>query len=263
MYRLALTIIAALFSLSAYADTTKLTIATTHVPPYIIQQENGEASGIAIDLIDAASARCNIQTEYSLVSWARALKMSERGDVDAIMPLAKAKGRDKLFDFPITALLDFEMTIFGRTTDKLTFSGSMQELKGKTVGTLRSIIVSEAFAKAEKNGVFTRAKSDTYEALALGLSRNRLDVFVGEKQMGIWAIESLSLQSELAPIAPPIETLPVYLAFSKTGKSTLAVPFDACLRAELNSGKLAELISKYRQSSLQVANRTPTVDEKQ
>ncbi len=254
---------AALFSFASNADVTKLTIATTHVPPYIIQQEDGNASGIAIELIDAASARCNIQTDYTLVSWTRALKMSARGDAEAIMPLAKASGREETFDFPSTPLLNFEMTIFGRKEEAFTFSGNMQDLKGKTVGTLRSIIVSEAFTKAEKNRVFTRAKRDTYQALARGLSRNRLDVFVGEKQMGLRAIKGLSLQDELTPIAPPIEILPVYLAFAKTNKPTLAAKFDTCLQTELNEGKLAKLVAKYRQTPLQAAHHTPIADEKQ
>lgn len=237
------------------ASAREFEVASVLVPPYVMQEKSGAMSGIAVDLVNAASKRCALTPKYKILGWARALQTAEHGEVDAIMPLAHAPGRSDIFYFPKTPLFKFELSVFARRGDAQVFRGDLNALKGLTVGTLRNIVVSEQFEAAIHKGIFSRSKRDSYQALALGLSRKRLDVFVGDRRMGEWAISDMALQGTLETLQTPIRLQPVFLAFSKTvNNAPLAIAFNQCLQDELLSGTVKSLTTKYRYPPIHTAN---------
>lgn len=247
MYKLLKTLalsLLALQSITLYAE--EVTIATVHVPPYVIQHGDGSISGIAVDLTNSAAEQCGLTPKYQVMGWARALLMSERGGIDAIMPLAHAPGRMEKYEFPNTPLLDFEMTVFLRSQNDVGYDGTIKSLQGLNIGTLRSIIVSDEFSAAEKQGLFKRSKRDSYIALALSLDRHRIDAFIGEKRMGLRAISEMNLNGKLTPAAPPLGLLPVYVAFSQKSNKHAQVPnFDRCLQTVRSASTIDSLVKRY------------------
>ncbi len=224
----------------------ELHFIATHVPPYFIKNEQGFLTGIGPDILNTAAQECGVPIKISLSSWARALRIAEMNKVDAILPLAKTPKRTEQYIFSEKPIFTFEMAVFTKTQFKGKIDNNLSALHGKNVGTLRNIIVSPTFTKAQQNNLFTHDVRDSYALLAVAVARERLDAFVGERKMGNWGIRSQELSDEISANGESINTMPVYIAYSKnTNKVPQLKQFDKCLSAILTSDFLTKLHSSY------------------
>lgn len=227
-----------------------INIATPHVPPYIIAEEGKETRGILVDLIRDSYRRCDVQVNFHKTNWKRAIRQSEHGEVDAIMPLAKATGRENIYGFHHTPLTVFRMAVFHNAAQPVPYRGDLRALTGKTVGTMRNIIVSPAFNQLVASGAIERLELDSYLALMNNLARGRLQAVIGEQRMGKWAALSIDNTNDVRQVGPTFAELPVYLGFSKAqGQSGNVSRFETCLQEELATGSLTRLFAAYGELS--------------
>lgn len=236
MYRVILVLLTAFCGTPLWAadqvQTQPLQIVTTHVPPYFTYADDGSSSGIGADLLTAASRECGIPIKLNNHTWARALRHAEMGHADAIAPLAKTEERAKIYMYSARPIFILDMAVFTLRKDKKTLSPDLRELYGKTIGTIRNAYISKAFEKARKRRLFKLEAREEYAAMALSLSRNRLDAFVGDRKMGEYGIRLHGLEGDISASDQSLYIMPVYLAYSKkAGREDLYQKFDQCLMA--------------------------------
>ena len=67
------------------ADGDTLTFSAADFPPVISRDKNGEAQGLAVDVLNEISARTGTQFKIVLYPWKRALEKAKSGTVDGVI----------------------------------------------------------------------------------------------------------------------------------------------------------------------------------
>ncbi len=84
----------------AYAETEKLVVATREIPPFVIRQENGALSGIAIDLWRGIASDLGVEYEFKETDLSGMLEGVRDGSFDlAVAALTVTPEREALVDF--------------------------------------------------------------------------------------------------------------------------------------------------------------------
>lgn len=95
-----LTFIAIMAFLTTTATAQKITVGTKKAPPFVIKQENGEWSGISIDLWKQVAEDLGVEYEIKEYDLQGLLNAVENKEVDiAVSPLTITSAREERIDF--------------------------------------------------------------------------------------------------------------------------------------------------------------------
>ena len=130
-------------------------------------------------MIRLALKPLNIQPKFEITNWARSFQNAKTGAIDALIPTIHSHDREEFFIFPEEPLAILKMVLIGRADDAIPYNGSLESIKGYTVGRIRNARVSPAFDAAAMNGIFHIDDSSRFELLALGVVRGRIDLMAG------------------------------------------------------------------------------------
>ncbi len=226
------------FSLTAEAE--KLVFVSNEFPPYTMSQE-GQASGIHVDIIREFCTRNGIEPEIRIVPWARALMEVKEGDAIGIFPAVKTDERTGFLWYPSEPLGSDKNVIvmLKGTGENIT---TLDDLKQKTVGVVRGYSYSPEFDTHQ--GVKKDESVD--DAMMLRkLAEGRTEFAVGEE--GNLQFLSLHIGIELETALILFED-PNYVAFSKaSGKQgqALADTFAQTMRQFRKEGVIEHIIARY------------------
>jgi len=189
-------------------------------PPYIIIDEKGSVSGVAVELIKQALAPLDIEPQFRISNWARAFKSATSGKIDALIPAIKSPDREEHLAYTETPLAHLQMALLHQKGSSATFDGSMESLKGSLIGRIRNARVSKSFDEAAKTGLFNIEERNSFGLLALAVAHGRIDFMAGDELMGLWGAAENGVLDRLEISHPHLGSVPVYLAISR--KSPIA-----------------------------------------
>jgi ABC-type amino acid transport substrate-binding protein len=118
----------------SHAAAQPLRIATTHLPPLVLESD-GQQAGALRELVDALCSRLDLVPELSFVPWRRALLMATTMPRTAIFPLTRNAERERRFRW--LAPLYEEHYIFMAPRDGGFDVGRPREMTGKRIALLR------------------------------------------------------------------------------------------------------------------------------
>mgnify|MGYP000951980232 CR=1 FL=1 len=96
MKKATLTAIMAMIAMAAFAQGTKITVTRDNVEyPPMEHYENGKLTGFHVDIVNEVAAKLGLSVDWQEVPWARAMKMVETGEADAITYLGQNAEREK------------------------------------------------------------------------------------------------------------------------------------------------------------------------
>lgn len=132
-------------ALAGTAAATELRIVGQEYPPFNWSM-NGQFQGGMIDVLRAACDKLHYRCQFTSVPLARAMKMLERGEADAVMSLIPNPERALYAHFSPAIVVD-RLAYFG-VAGVTPRAHSLQDLKGWTVGAVRG---SNSLRKAREN----------------------------------------------------------------------------------------------------------------
>ncbi len=106
---------------------------STGYPPYY-HKENGEFTGVCVDLMDRVAESLGIEIQYREYPWKRLITIAEKGHIDAIMPLFRTREREKFLYFDNLEIAKETNSFFTMRERDIDFDGKFQSLKGYTIG---------------------------------------------------------------------------------------------------------------------------------
>lgn len=121
------------------SERKTLVIAGDYWCPYNCLPDS-ESPGYLVELIEKALYIYSIDVEYRIMSWNDAIKLAEKGEVDAIVGIGDIKGKNLL----TTSLpLEYSMTdAFTRNDTEWIYDG-IDSLRGKKIGVVMGGIIDE------------------------------------------------------------------------------------------------------------------------
>ncbi len=224
--------------------TDKLTFATTEWPPMTIMKD-GELIGIATDIIREVCKRMEIEPEFQVLPWQRAVNYVKTGEVDVLFAPKKTEERTGFLYFCTEPLYMERLVIIARKESRIKAKG-LDELKDKVFGVVRGYSYGPVF---DSYNDLKTDMCDTDRQLLIKLDGERMDVAVGEEG------NLKFLSRELGGFESRFETVyilsedPNYVAFSikalgEKGK-TLAEKFSQIQRHLKEEGIIQKIEDKY------------------
>lgn len=214
-----------------------MVIGGLQVPPYIIVDEEGQASGLVVDLLRRALEQVGVRPHFEITNWARAFAGAKAGRLDALIPALRSPDREEVLVYPSEPLTVLNMVVIRHAGDReLHYDGDLNVFRDMSMGRIRSARVAPAFDEAAAAGMFRLEERASFGLLALGVAHRRIDLMAGDELMGLWGAAENGVLEKLKVMDPPLAQAPVYLAISKGS------PFAA--RAE----EIAESLAKARRS---------------
>lgn len=122
---------------STYAAAETYRVGAYQNNPKIFTKENGEASGIFIDLLNEIAKRESWNLVYIECEWAECLQKLQDGQIDIMPDVAYSKERDQVFDFHPLPVVESWSQIY---SDSHVPISRLSDLEGKRVAILRGSI---------------------------------------------------------------------------------------------------------------------------
>jgi len=235
-----------IFFVSAISFAAPLELVTLQYPPYEYE-ENGQAKGIAVEVIREAFSRMQQPITIKVIPWARAILKIEHGDADAIFTAYKTPERETFADYSSEILMPQVVSLFVKKNSPIVFDGDISKLNQYQFGAVRKMSYGKSFDTAVKNGVLTNIQLvTTGEQNFKKLLADRVDIVVSNKYGAVDILKQMNKFDMIKELSPELQSLPSYIAFSK--KRNLAAirdKFDAILKQMKNDGSYDKIINSY------------------
>lgn len=243
------------------------------VQPFIVKtspwepfmyEEDGEYKGISVDLLDLVMKRLNVDYEFELVPWSRAKKMSEVGEVDALLSAAYGKDRESFIEFtpeqrayglegviPTHYLHPVEGAFFVRTVleDAFVFESIDQLTQNQwRIGRNQGYAYAVEVDNVDWNHVYHVTEEESIEALVNG----NIDMFLTSKAVGSALRDKMGLQDKISfAKGPPPYMGYQFLLFSKNSDYPNIKELQFLVDEELlkvhEGGEYDEIVRRYVQ----------------
>jgi len=238
-----------------------LYVKTSPWKPYMYE-EDGEYVGIAVEVLDLVMTRLDVNYDFELVPWSRALKLAEVGEIDVVLAGGYAYDRESFIQFtpeqraygiegiPPTSYLEFiDGAFFVRSEAKDSFSfESIEQISsaGYRIGVNQGYSYHVDIAAADWNRVSHVTEQDSFEALM----NREIDLFLSYKEVGLAIRDELGLNDKVSFIEgdPPFRVY-YFLLFGKNsnypGIDDLQKRVDEELIKIHASGEYDEIYNSY------------------
>lgn len=245
MTRLGVLLLCLLLGARAMAAET-LVVATDGFRP-AAWLEKDRPTGALCEVLTEAGHRAGVRIEFRFLPWARGLQETRAGRVDAIFPVFRTPERETYLTFPEEELLAERMAWFARAGTAIAFDGDVKALADRRIGIVNQSSYGPRLDASLRNGDLPdpQAIGDTTAAVRV-LVAGRIDLLPGFDQ-GIWAeAQGLGLADRIRELAPPIEEVPAFLAFSQArDRSAERRALDAALKSMKADGTYQAILARY------------------
>lgn len=241
--RLLQIVIAVLMSAS-FAQADSYSFVTLEFPPIEFAGKDGQPQGIAVDLVKKIMTNLGHQVTIEVMPWARGLEMAKTGTADAIFTAYKTPDREQFLDYAKVVLIPQIVALYVPKNSAIKFDGDLLKLKDKRFGVISTISYGKTF-----DGLRDQLNTERVENLESNLRKmlaGRVDLIISNIYVAESEINKLGLQNDLIKLAPEVETVDSYIAFSKVkGLAKLRDDFDKELDKLVKDGTYAEIMAKY------------------
>lgn len=237
-----------LLSLSLRAET--ITIVADEWCPYNCA-EDSQRQGFVIELAKEIFAKNNINVDYKILPWTRAVKEVRAGRYDAVVGAYKEDAPD--FIFPkisqsssgIIAIGKKELSHLKKPKDLLKNKLKVGVINGYSYG--KDI---DLLKKENEKSFVTIAGSRPLERLTKIIQKDRIDIFLEDKNVYLYFKDSNKNTIEhlkSLKTSPLITKQETYIAFSPNNKNSkkYASILSKGMKELNSSGRLKKILNKY------------------
>ena len=204
------------------AEPEKLYVAVDHAPPYSVISEEGEISGLMIDILTQLKpySKKGYKIEPVPCPFSRCIRMLVQGEVDVLGGLIRTSDREKLMTFvdPPYMALSSSFVFYAKQNSSITVN-SYDDLKNKRIAVMRGAAYFPRFDQDRGlNKVAVPSESVAVDLLLKG----RVDLFISVEDTADVAMSVLEQPaSQLKKVAyRHTNTIYGYMAFSRAFTQT-------------------------------------------
>ncbi|MCP4133743.1 MAG: transporter substrate-binding domain-containing protein [bacterium] len=200
-----------------------LTFVSLNSPPAETIDENGNPSGINVDLVSEAFNRMGYTYKFSFVPWKRAVHMVKVGKADALVDAAKNPEREEFLFYPDEEIYVEKWYAFKNKKTRFTLNKGLTNANEISFGICRGFeyggIVQEAINNKRFKRIDIVANNENNIKKLVG---NRFDMLVGVKLTIFDLSKKLGLEDRIEIVTMTetgrdylLSSSKTYLAFSK------------------------------------------------
>lgn len=194
--------------------------------------DDGEAKGIAVDIIKEATNRIDgVEVRFEFLPWSRAVYKLKEGEADVLFNAGVNDERKQWGNYGKNILIDQTYYLFKRKSSRFLIDPELSGTKQISIGIrLGYLYGSGLFRQAIDEGRFLRVELTKSTKMSIDmLLGGRIDTFVGDylptmdfiKKNGLESLIDIVKNSEQPQQNLTVLTWPTYLLFNKK-----SVPLD-------------------------------------
>ncbi|QUN05524.1 transporter substrate-binding domain-containing protein [Shewanella yunxiaonensis] len=235
-----------LVNFSVVATPLPLRLATLEYPPFIYQ-ENHQAKGLIVEIVQEAFRRMNQPVEIEFYPVARGLMMINNGDIDGYFTLKKTPERANKLLFTTQPLIQQTFVWFTRADSRVSYQGNLTAMAPFKIGVVSTASYGAQFDAAVAGGTLSNIEtSRDFIGNLKKLIAGRVELIVNSYDVGMEIIRQLHHEAQIKTLEPPIEVVNSYLAFTRKKElQQQADDFDAVMRLMMADGTINRLKHRY------------------
>lgn len=200
-------------SFSGYS-TTKVTLAVENSwPPYSDSQGNG----LSKDIIKKAYHAVNVEVDFIVVPYARALHMVKIGSADGAFNVTKQANTESTFNFGEEYLLQAKASFYYNNDSKLDFSSANSIPNGTTIALILGYEYGDAFQQNKHR--FKEVRVGTQEQIINLIRRKRVDMAIMFDEVAKDTMTLMGLKHSSIKQGKVNHQSDIYVAFSKKNET--------------------------------------------
>jgi polar amino acid transport system substrate-binding protein len=242
--------------ISAHAEQNNpITASTLNYPPYEYQ-ENGQAKGIAVEVIREAMHRVgNYEVKFTFYPWKRAVYMVQNGLSDILFNAGKNQARQEWGYYVDSVLIQQSYVLFKRRSDDFSVEPDFNNVQDKSIAVRRAYLYGSGdFRLALDSQKFMNILySDSTKQSVDLLLHNRVDMFVGDLLPVLYYINKQGLNDKIDIVGHDGEMMevlswPTYILFSKQRTTPEFVnKVKDAMDSMKQDGSFQKIIDSYKQ----------------
>jgi polar amino acid transport system substrate-binding protein len=219
-----------------------VTVAVDQSNPPFMYKKGGKAMGLYPTIVEVVFKEMGVPVDIKAMPWKRALQEADAGK-SGIAGIYKNSERLKKYDYS-QEIFQEKIVLFVLKEKTFSFA-SMEDLKGKKVGTIFGWSYGDQFDTARKKGLFAAEDANGDDINFKKLVKGRIDCLLAIEESGK-AYADKEYRGKIVGLSPPVAVNPTYLIFGKTANNKdLLSQFDKTVISMNESGKLATLIETF------------------
>jgi len=218
-----------------------VTITTLEFPPYVSAEIPGY--GWAWQVAKQALEHQGYQAELQIYPWARAVKMVERGEIDALYIANKTTEREHWARF--SEQVGEESSVLWKKQKSQIRFDDLEELKQFRIAGLRA---SSQLKFLVERGIDVQPVNNFQQGLKM-LNGDRVDLLVADKMATAHMLNQMpeKVRNQLSYLSPPLHEVGFYLAVSRKVVDNAAITeaFNSGLKHLRESGRYQAILAEY------------------
>ncbi len=228
-------------TLSATADDLFFVDVNAH--PLGFYDDNQQVQGVAVEIFQQVMKDLGHNSQLELLPGKRVIHMLKNAQADGVPFIRKTPKREKYLDYSREVLLFENVYFYVKKGHEFEFSGDLASVKNKKMAVILGDTYGDAFNELMPS--LNLVETITVDSGFSMLLKNRVDIVVSTQQRAAIALDKLS-PGEVVRILKPMESIPLYAAFSKKRRlSALRDQFDEQLKTLKESGFVKSVIDKW------------------
>jgi polar amino acid transport system substrate-binding protein len=239
--RLVILFFISLIVLNANEKVIVLANETSWEPHYGKELKNG---GYTTEITREALKRVGYELKIKWLPWKRALVMAEKGIFDGLGASYYTTQRAKVFEY--SNIVANTQTVFFKLKDKDIKYLKLEDLKPYKIGIGAGYAYPKSFTDAD---YLNKEIANKLELNVKKLLNKRVDLIIGSKKVILSSINKnfKDDNDKFEMVLPPLESLPLYISFSKKSPNYLQKikDFNRGLDMIKSDGTYDKIMEKY------------------
>ena len=220
----------------------KLLIGSDTYPPYVYMDNNGDITGLDVEIAREALRRMGYQAEFVSIDWERKKELVNKGDIDCIWGCFSMNGREEDYRWAGPYMVSRQVVAVNRHSD----IQALEDLAGRSIAVQATTKPEELFLTRptddipEVKVVFSlEDRSVQYAALESGY----VDAIAAHEEAITQYMEDYG--ADFRFLDPPLLTTEIGVAFSDNDTRGLAEELTKTLAEMRQDGTMLAIVSKY------------------
>ena len=236
--------IAGFLCLTPPVQSREIRFVNINWPPFIIVSNQGQLSGIDVDILREAAHRLGVDLKTDTCNWRNCLKMMAAGRADIISAILKRPDREQYLHYIEPPYIEKITEVFYLPQGKGHLITHYEDVYALRVGVLEG---SAHFIQFDNDLAINKVAVPKTEQLLQMLDAGRIDAFIGMETVIDYMIMTHNLVGRFDKSVYRYEKeTPLYMAISK--HSVFAEKLDEIrlvIRTLIDDGTVQAILKKY------------------
>lgn len=227
---------------NAAGELPQIIVGSDDYPPFNYSDENGQPTGIDVDLAKEAFGRMGYRAVFRQINWEEKKEMLDAGEIDCVWGSFSMDGREEEYNWAGPYMVSQQVVAVNESSDIYT----LKDLEGKRVAVQSTTKPEEIFGNHEDSripNIKDLFSMQNRELIYPFLSKGYVDAVAAHETAILQYMKDYNLQYRI--LEEPLLTVGLGVAFNKEDKREIAETLTETFKEMRADGSAEKIISNY------------------